>query len=419
MSSESWDDSLASASHEWDVRLEAGFANCKRPTELSEVPRRRCRSATSVRPQSATTGGTVWRKSASTLTVGGRDGPKKMFEKPVGGVMFPSRRVLRSGAIAPEKPEVLWAGRAEGPEPDGKLDLDAILRPAMKRCQEDRVMRQRYRTAALVKEDSSLAWTRMARFNAKGLACGFEDEAGIQVSPDLTTDSEFAAAALQAHNEMRAMHGVPPLRWSEILAGRARMYADDVCRGEVPPEDVSLSRCRGDSASDSAFNAVAGWYAGGSAFDIGATHLTAEAFAYVLILWRSTTHVGMNLDESGRVIAAVYYPPANMEGPFAANVLPPLGHPVRPSAPLDISSLSLSSSLAVSSSVTVAPQAQAEKAGDKEAASLKEGRGRPPPFTKSERRVCHNGCALQYPLPKELPRYPRISLEELWALKGM
>jgi len=373
MPSEPWDVALECSSHHWDVCLEnraGGLVKTKRPTEISEVPPRRCRSATSLRPRSAT-GKTVWRQSPCTLTVG--------------GVMFPSRQALRSGAIAPEKPAVLWAGKAEGPEPDGKIDLDAVLRPAMRRCQEDRVMRQKYRTAALVGVESSLAWTRMGRFAGKGLACGAEDEAALEVSPDLTTSTEFASAALRAHNELRAKHGAPPLRWSEILAGRARGYADDVCNGEAPPDAVNLCRRHGNSAVESAFNAVAGWYGGGSSFDVNSKRLAPAAFAYALLLWRSTTHVGMNLDHSGRVVTAVYYPPGNIEGPFAAHVLPPLD----PSL----------------------------KADGKEAADIADSR-----FAesgKSRRRVYQNGSALPFPTPKELPRYPPISLEELWALKGM
>merc|ERR1711977_398325 len=115
------------------------------------------------------------------------------------------------------------------------------------------------------------------------------------------------------------------------------MYADDVCRGETPPETVNLCRHRGASATESAFYAVAAWHAGGSpfdasAFDAGVKRLTPEAFAHALVLWRSTTHVGMNLDQSGRVVAAIYHPSATPDGPFAANVFPPLNRPLKDSS---------------------------------------------------------------------------------------
>lgn len=401
---EPWDVALERASLEWDSSLASiEGVPTGRPTDISEVPPRRCKSATSLRPRSACLG-TQWRKSPSTLTVG--------------GVMFPSRHVLRSGAIAPQKPAVLWAGKAEGPEPDGKIDLDAVLRPAMRRCQEDRVMRQQYRTAALVGIDSSLAWTRMGPFNVKygeGLPCGAKDEARLEVSPDLTTDTTFVVAALRAHNEVRAKHGVPPLQWSEILAGRARMYADEVCSGETPPETVNLCRRKGDSATESVFNAVAAWYTEGSPFDAssydaGAKRLTPATFAHALLLWKTTTHVGVNIDESGRVIAAVYYPPANKHGPFAANVLPSLNKPQHLS--FEESSVELSKA---SGEIPSAESVKIEEASRKYRPPLRFAQSR------ADRRVrCNlNGAAKKFPPPKELPRYPAIPLQDLWTLKGM
>lgn len=430
---EPWDVELEHASLQWDASLESlrglsgGLPKGKRPTDIAEVPPRRCRSATSLRP----TGNTVWRKS--------RDEDIFFKRKNIlGGVIFPSRRVLRSGAIAPEKPPVLWGGKAEGPEPNGQIDLDAVLRPAMRRCKEENVMRQQYRIAALVGVDSSLAWTRMGPFNGQGLPQGAEDEAALQVSPDLTTDTTFAVAALRAHNEVRKKHGVPPLQWSEILAGRARMYADEVCCGETPPEDVNICWHRGASATESAFNAVATWHAGGSAFDAssvdaGVTRLTPEAFAYTLLLWRSTTHVGMNLDQSGRVVAAVYYPPATPDGPFAANVMPPLNQPLRDSSATLSTTISSSAilgsslttdSFLVSTSSTVkgsieAARSASEKVVDDEVARKVDKPVWRSAKSRADRRVYQNGCALKFPTPKELPRYPPISIEELWVLKGM
>lgn len=396
-----WDVALECASHQWDVEINIR-AGClekpKRPTELSELPPRRSRSAASLRPRSAT----EWRKSPSTLTMGGRtmtvggvvlEANPILYMKRSPSTVHPSRQLIRPGAIAPMKAAALLIDNAEGLERDGKIDQDIILRPAMRRCKEENLERQRYRTASLVGMGSELAFTRMRRFNGIGLAYGCEDAAALQVSPDLTTDYKFAHSALMAHNELRAKHGAPPLRWSEILAGRARLYADDVVKGEHQflPSDFNLCRRTGGTAIDSAFNAVAGWYAGGSSFDARDKQLTPEAFAYALILWRSTTHVGMNLDESGRVVTAVYYPPANLEGPFAANVLPPLDKPLK--------------------AAVAAPQAEPAKT-----ASLLTT------MAATDRRVCqltdHNGSALSFPAPKKLPEYPPISWEDLKKLKG-
>jgi hypothetical protein len=257
----------------------------------------------------------------------------------------------------------------------------------------------------------------MGPFNVKygeGLPCGAEDEAALEVSPDLTTDTTFVVAALRAHNEVRAKHGVPPLRWSEILAGQARRYANEVCSGETPPETVNLCHFKGVSATESAFNAVAAWYTEGSHFDaavydVGVKSLSPAAFAHALLLWRSTTHVGMNVDQSGRVIAAAYYPPADKNGPFAANVLPPLDKTQQ----LFFEEKSVESWDKAPVEMSPAESRKVDQIARKYRPPLHGAKSR------ADKQVRRNGCALAFPTPKELPRYPAIPLKDLWALKGM
>jgi len=150
---------------------------------------------------------------------------------------------------------------------------------------------------------------------------------------------------LDAHNMKRAVHGAPPLQWSDECYESALAQARK-CEAQNTlshGNDEGPSGPHGQNAymsypAGSAGDAVESWYGelhdpgydfSNSGFHGGTGHFTQ-------VVWKSTTHVGMAASPNGTFVVANYFPAGNFMGEFPNNVFPADGEApaCSPSAPV-------------------------------------------------------------------------------------
>jgi uncharacterized protein YkwD len=173
-----------------------------------------------------------------------------------------------------------------------------------------------------------------------------QSAAGTLLSPEVATVAKDAVApasitkaeaeawikdTLQAHNDLRAKHGSPPLVWDNECAEKAQLAAD-ACGEE---NKLFHSHCQEYGHGQNAFggtpgqfgakDAIESWY---SEFrDPGYKSPGAEGTGhFTQVVWLATTHVGMARDTQGKgFIVANYKPAGNMQPAdphYIRNVLP-------------------------------------------------------------------------------------------------
>lgn len=142
---------------------------------------------------------------------------------------------------------------------------------------------------------------------------------------------DWMRASLDAHNELRALHGVPPLAWSDDCYREAKEQAD-ICQAQGKMihghplgfhhgQNIFWCSRPGKSAQYAARTwhhemEKPGWdFENPPQSTRGCGHFTA-------VVWKGTTHVGVATSEDGCFILANYYPPGNYVGRAAENVFP-------------------------------------------------------------------------------------------------
>ncbi|KAF3922984.1 Pseudechetoxin [Dactylellina cionopaga] len=145
-------------------------------------------------------------------------------------------------------------------------------------------------------------------------------------SNNFEPESSFKDEILKAHNEVRALHGVPPLSWSEDLVNYAQTHTPQCVYGHTPTAQAdqmgeSILYGQGNPAE----MARQMWYdkelpmynfqSGGFSGSTG--HLTA-------MIWKSTTDIGCMVCKAdvGTFLKCNYRPAGNTQGQFQANVFP-------------------------------------------------------------------------------------------------
>jgi len=141
-----------------------------------------------------------------------------------------------------------------------------------------------------------------------------------------TFSAQDIDACLKAHNKLRALHGVVPLKWSNGCATHATAAANQC----VEKRELHHSNHDG-QGQNAAWNyssfkdATDGWYDEIKLYDYKKPGYNMSTGHFTQVIWKGTTHVGMAKDTngSGNYIIANYYPPGNCMGRFAEEV-PPL-----------------------------------------------------------------------------------------------
>ena len=138
-----------------------------------------------------------------------------------------------------------------------------------------------------------------------------------------------------SHNEYRALHGVPPVTWSEKMAGDAQEFAKELARtGKLGHASKEDRKYQGENVSRmskhyKATDAVSFWYAEVDKYDFSSPGFSLECGHFTQVVWRKTREIGVGCarseDGDGLVyVVARYWPPGNVTNAFEENVLPPL-----------------------------------------------------------------------------------------------
>lgn len=135
---------------------------------------------------------------------------------------------------------------------------------------------------------------------------------------------------LNRHNQVRCMHGTPPVVWSDEVASFAREYAAEMTSGSKCGQmehsnseyGENLYMCWGSTTCSSDKSVMEGWY------DSEVKRKPYEGHA-TQVLWSSTTEIGCaqaSCDQGGTPYTFVtcnYNPPGNYVGQTDTYVLPP------------------------------------------------------------------------------------------------
>ena len=169
--------------------------------------------------------------------------------------------------------------------------------------------------------------------------------------PPLPVDAAYLKAfqeeILARHNEYRAQHGVPPLKWSDAIAKYARTRADTIVQQEgLNAGHAGLSSSYGEnlywagsSGSGSATpaakaiadKAVQSWYDEVKIYDFSKPGFSGAVGHFTQLVWKNTTEVGCavySLQGSKWLetyVVCDYQAPGNVMGQFPANVPPRKG----------------------------------------------------------------------------------------------
>ncbi|XP_049857672.1 uncharacterized protein LOC126340742 isoform X2 [Schistocerca gregaria] len=158
---------------------------------------------------------------------------------------------------------------------------------------------------------------------------------GAASTESMESDADFATDCLNAHNEYREKHGVPPLRLSKKLCKYSEEWAKHLAQ-----KGHSEHRQNSDygenifcSWSSSGAHKVTGrepvdhWYSEIKDHPFGREPRDLKSGHFSQVVWRDSEELGVAVarSRSGQVfVVANYSPPGNFLGSFAENV-PPLG----------------------------------------------------------------------------------------------
>ncbi|KAL0266619.1 UNVERIFIED_CONTAM: hypothetical protein PYX00_009112 [Menopon gallinae] len=146
----------------------------------------------------------------------------------------------------------------------------------------------------------------------------------------------FNKEGLDCHNKYRALHGVPPLKYSAELARYAQEWADDLARGEYQlqhrieakyGENLYYFYSSDPNVTATASDACDSWYSEIQYYTYSLSNFYGVSGHFTQLIWKSTTEVGMGRARSKRgkqYIVANYNPPGNFSGRYAQNVPKPL-----------------------------------------------------------------------------------------------
>jgi len=142
---------------------------------------------------------------------------------------------------------------------------------------------------------------------------------------------------LQAHNNYRALHGVPAVTWDDTLAAQAQSWADTCPSGHSTQGSIYRPYGVGENIAGlygflDIAQVVKGWYDEEQYYDYSnpGTSLdpTKQIDSFTRVVWKNTAEIGCGC-KSGcglwhSVCVCQYSPAGNVPGQYGANVFPPL-----------------------------------------------------------------------------------------------
>ncbi|CAF3630373.1 unnamed protein product [Rotaria sp. Silwood1] len=143
--------------------------------------------------------------------------------------------------------------------------------------------------------------------------------------------------ALEAHNEFRAHHGVPPMVLDQRISRKAQAYADYLAANNLLEHSTNRDglgeNLYTQSSTQSLRNehlgeiATKSWYDEIEDYDFDNPGYSSGTGHFTQVIWKQSTKlgVGVGFSNNGRQVVVVcqYGPEGNMEGEFEENVPPP------------------------------------------------------------------------------------------------
>lgn len=133
---------------------------------------------------------------------------------------------------------------------------------------------------------------------------------------------------LDAHNNLRGLHGVPNVTWSDSVAASAQEWADTCPSGHSGSD-------YGENLAYATYimslqSAVLMWYKEEPYYDYNNPGFSLETAHFTQVVWKNTTQIGCGFktgclgeDVWPNVWVCQYNPPGNYLTQFADNVFPP------------------------------------------------------------------------------------------------
>ena len=135
-------------------------------------------------------------------------------------------------------------------------------------------------------------------------------------------------ALVDAHNQLRAKHCAPPLRWSASVAASAQKWANQLRdRGCVLGHSGGQYGENLAAATAGTLDAAAVvrlWYDEVKRFSFGSGGFSMKTGHFTQLVWRDTKEVGCGRSQCNGLDVWIcqYDPPGNVEGEYRQNVRP-------------------------------------------------------------------------------------------------
>ncbi|KAH1000065.1 uncharacterized protein LOC109533085 isoform X2 [Dendroctonus ponderosae] len=146
---------------------------------------------------------------------------------------------------------------------------------------------------------------------------------------------DFQTECLQAHNEYRRKHGVPPLKLDKEICKFSQQWADHLIRkgalvhsnNRDYGENIFMMQSSNPNFTVSGRKAVESWYDEIKLHKFGMEPQSLASGHFTQVIWKESKQLGVAFAKMGGkvVVVANYYPPGNMIGSFDENVPPPGG----------------------------------------------------------------------------------------------
>lgn len=148
------------------------------------------------------------------------------------------------------------------------------------------------------------------------------------------TKMDFQHECLQAHNEYRLRHGVPPLKLNKEMCKVSQDWANNLIKKSVLQhsnnrdygENLFCIQSSNPNFTINGTKAVENWYEEIKCHKFGVEPNSLSSGHFTQVVWKDSKELGVAFAKSGGkiIVVANYYPAGNIIGHFAENV-PPLG----------------------------------------------------------------------------------------------
>nr|VFU02981.1 mRNA [Oulactis sp. MM-2018] len=178
-----------------------------------------------------------------------------------------------------------------------------------------------------------------AFMNANCLAACGKCQAAPTSPPPYTTPEKISfdvSECLTANNLNRSSHQATDLQWDATLASASADWALTLAQQNSMQhssgpygENLYYSSTSNIGTVASCKDAVEAWYSEIAYYDYNNPGFASNTGHFTQVVWKATTHVGVGIAAvtsggfTSTYVVARYTPAGNLQGAFAANVLPP------------------------------------------------------------------------------------------------